>query len=217
MTSNYKPGDVANGHVLGEDNQWHPVAAGAAISQAATSAASPKGNWFARHKIISGVGGAVLLIAVINGVTGGEDTPESAVAATPSATSTTPVAKASSTPKAAAPTPTKAAEPAKPEMTKTQSNAVRSAENYISLLGMSKKGLIRQLSSKAGDGYSVADATFAANNVKADWNKEAIEAAENYQSIMPMSRSGLIRQLSSSAGDGFTAAEAGQAADAVGL
>src|SRR4051812_6241369 len=28
----YKPGDVVNGHILGNDNQWHPVAEPSAAS-----------------------------------------------------------------------------------------------------------------------------------------------------------------------------------------
>jgi hypothetical protein len=84
-----------------------------------------------------------------------------------------------------------------------------------SMMGMSKAGLIRQLSSPAGEGYSKADATFAANHVEADWNAEAIESAKNYMEMMPMSRAALIQQLSSSAGEQFTKAQATQAADAV--
>ena len=81
----------------------------------------------------------------------------------------------------------------------------------------SRAGLIRQLSSSAGDGYPKADATFAANNVDADWNAEALEAAKNYQDIMPMSRDGLIRQLTSSAGDQYTMKQAEYAVNKLGL
>jgi hypothetical protein len=35
-------------------------------------------------------------------------------------------------------------------------------------------------------------ATFSANNVQADWNKEAVEAAKNYLDTMPMSKDALI-------------------------
>ena len=82
-------------------------------------------------------------------------------------------------------------------------------------LAFSKAGLIEQLSSPAGDGYSKADATFAANNVDADWNEEAVEAAQNYLDTMPMSKDALIEQLSSSAGDRFTRAQARYAANRV--
>jgi hypothetical protein len=70
--------------------------------------------------------------------------------------------------------------------------------------GFSKKGLIKQLSSSAGDGYSRAQATFAANKVGADWNAEAVESAQNYLDMGGFSEQALIEQLSSSAGDGFT-------------
>ena len=49
--------------------------------------------------------------------------------------------------------------PTEPEMTSGQANALRSAEGYLSMMGMSKAGLIRQLSSSAGEGYSKSDAT----------------------------------------------------------
>jgi hypothetical protein len=101
------------------------------------------------------------------------------------------------------------------EMTSGQENALRAAENYITMMPFSHAGLIRQLSSSAGDGYSKADATFAANHVEADWNAQAVEAAENYLDMMPMSESALIEQLSSSAGDQYTPAQAQYAANKV--
>jgi hypothetical protein len=58
-------------------------------------------------------------------------------------------------------------------------------------------------------------ATFSANNVQADWNKEAVEAAKNYLDTMPMSKDALIQQLSSSAGDTYTRAQARYAASKV--
>jgi hypothetical protein len=102
-----------------------------------------------------------------------------------------------------------------PEMTSGQKRALQSAENYLDLTGMSKAGLIQQLSSSAGDGFSKADATFAANNVDADWEQEAVEAAKNYLEISPMSKDALIQQLSSAAGDKFTPAQARYAANKV--
>jgi hypothetical protein len=83
------------------------------------------------------------------------------------------------------------------------------------MMPFSHKGLIRQLSSPAGDDYSVADATFAANHVDADWNAEAVEAAKNYLGTMPFSHNGLVQQLSSAAGDNFTPAQAKYAANKV--
>ena len=100
-------------------------------------------------------------------------------------------------------------------MTSGQKNALESAQSYIDLSGFSKKGLIAQLSSSAGEGFSKADATFAANHVDADWKQEAVEAAQAYLDLGGFSKQKLIAQLSSSAGDKFTAAQARYAANKV--
>jgi hypothetical protein len=110
---------------------------------------------------------------------------------------------------------TEKSKPAQPQMTSGQENALQAGQNYIDIMPFSHKGLIRQLSSPAGDDYSVADATFAANHVDADWNAEAVEAAENYLDMSPFSHDGLVQQLSSSAGDNFTPAQAQYAANKV--
>ena len=83
--------------------------------------------------------------------------------------------------------------------------------------GFSRLGLIQQLSSKYGDGYSVADATFAVDSLKVDWNAQAALSAKNYIKMSPFSCSGLIEQLSSSAGEQFTAAQAQYGAHAAGV
>lgn len=103
-------------------------------------------------------------------------------------------------------------EPNESDMTSEQRNALAAARSYLDFAGFSRLGLIRQLSSPAGDGYSVADAAFAADNVGADWNEEAVESAKAYLQLTPMSQSGLIRQLSSPAGDHYTLAQARYAA-----
>jgi hypothetical protein len=105
----------------------------------------------------------------------------------------------------------KKAEPTKkaaPKMTKAQKNAVGAARNYLEFAAFSKKGLIEQLSSDAGDGFAKADATFAVNYLDVNWNQQAVKAAKNYLDISSFSRKGLIDQLESSAGDGFTHAQA---------
>ena len=102
-----------------------------------------------------------------------------------------------------------------PDMTPGQENALKSAQQYLDLSGFSKAGLIDQLSSSAGEGFSKADATYAANHVDADWNAEAVEAAKDYLDISPMSKDALIQQLSSSAGDKFTPEQARYAANKV--
>lgn len=108
-------------------------------------------------------------------------------------------------------------EQASSNMTPGQRNALRAAENYLNLMPFSRQGLINQLSSDAGDGYSVEDATFAADNVGADWKEQAARAAKRYLETMPFSRDGLIEQLSSDAGDGYTLEEATYGVDQAGL
>ena len=93
-------------------------------------------------------------------------------------------------------------------LTGPQNNAVRSAKQYLSIQGFSRDGLIQQLSSDAGDGYSVADATVAVDSLNIDWNEQAVKSAKRYLSIMGFSCKGLIEQLSSSAGDRYTMSQA---------
>ena len=62
-------------------------------------------------------------------------------------------------------------------LTAAQKNAVRSAEQYLSISGFSRDGLIDQLSSSAGNGYSVADATAAVDSLSVDWNENAAKSA----------------------------------------
>ena len=114
------------------------------------------------------------------------------------------------------PTPpaTPAIEPPKEEITEeesltgSQANAVRSAQNYLSFSGFSHDGLIQQLSSNAGDGYEVTDATIAVDSLDVDWNQQAVRSAQNYLSFSGFSCKGLIKQLSSRAGDKYTVSQA---------
>lgn len=93
-------------------------------------------------------------------------------------------------------------------LTVVQHNAVRSATNYLRMSGFSRAGLIRQLSSDAGDGYSVADATIAVDNLGVDWNENAVRSAKQYLKMSGFSCRGLIQQLSSSAGEQYTIKQA---------
>lgn len=94
------------------------------------------------------------------------------------------------------------------KFTKAQQEAIEAAKNYLSTTSFSKAGLIKQLDSKAGDGYPQKVATFAVNHIKVDWNHQAYLAAKNYLSIESFSKAGLIEQLESSAGDEYTHAQA---------
>ena len=93
-------------------------------------------------------------------------------------------------------------------LTRPQKNAVRSAEQYINMTGFSREGLIQQLSSDAGNGYEVDDATVAVDSLNIDWNKQAVRSAEQYLDMTGFSCDGLIEQLSSSAGSKYTVDEA---------
>jgi hypothetical protein len=52
-----------------------------------------------------------------------------------------------------------------PEMTSGQENAVESAQSYIDMGGFSRQGLIEQLSSSAGEGFTLAQAQYAVSKV----------------------------------------------------
>lgn len=59
-------------------------------------------------------------------------------------------------------------EKAEPEgLSRPQKNAVRSAEQYISMTGFSRDRLIEQLSSDGGEGYTVDQATYGAQQAGA--------------------------------------------------
>ncbi|PTR33024.1 host cell surface-exposed lipoprotein [Luteibacter sp. OK325] len=101
-------------------------------------------------------------------------------------------------------------------LTGPQGNAARSAEQYLSISGFSRVGLIKQLSSAAGDGYDVADATVAVDSLNIDWNMEAVKSAKQYLSISGFSCKGLTNQLSASAGDSYTPSQAAYGAKQAG-
>jgi hypothetical protein len=98
--------------------------------------------------------------------------------------------------------------PSSSSETSSQENARESAQNYLDTMAFSRKGLIEQLSSDAGDGFPRADAIYAVNHVDVDWYEQAAKSAQNYLDTMAFSRSGLIEQLESDAGDGYTHAQA---------
>lgn len=180
-----------------------------ADAKAAKAYAKALRPWYKKKRWIASLG-LVVLIVIGVAASGGEEEGTKA-AGTDAGADQAPAADQA--PKKPADSEPAAEE--EPEMTSAQENALEAAQNYLDLTGFSKAGLIQQLSSSAGDGYSKADATFAANNVGADWNEEAVEAAQNYLDVTAFSKAGLIQQLSSSAGDKFTPAQARYAADKV--
>ena len=94
------------------------------------------------------------------------------------------------------------------DLTGPQNNAVRSAKQYLSMTGFSRNGLIHQLSSDAGEGFDVSDATIAVDSMNIDWNQQAVRSAKLYLNMMGFSCKGLIKQLSSSAGEKYTVDQA---------
>lgn len=89
-----------------------------------------------------------------------------------------------------------------------KANAIRSAKQYLSIMGFSRDGLIQQLSSDAGDGYEIGDATYPVDSLNIDWNNQAVRSAKQYLSLSGFSCNGLIQQLSSEAGDKYTLSQA---------
>jgi len=93
-------------------------------------------------------------------------------------------------------------------LTGPQNNAVRSAQSYLDMMGFSRAGLIEQLSSDFGSGYSVADATVAVDSLGVDWNEQAVRSAKQYLDMMGFSCSGLVEQLTSEYGSKYTQTQA---------
>jgi hypothetical protein len=98
-----------------------------------------------------------------------------------------------------------------------EQNAIRSAQGYLEFKAFSRQGLIQQLSSDAGDGYSVKAATAAVDSLHINFNEQAYKAAKSYLEMMGFSRRGLIEQLDSDAGEGFTHSQAVYGVDKAGL
>ena len=195
----------------------------------------------ARHKILTGLG-ALFVVGVIGSAVGGgaDQQPGSNAAASdtrdttkgtaldPNASPTSVVPPApevtdTAQPTTAEPEPpveeetTAAPPPAEPKLTTSQEQAIGSAKSYLEFSAFSRLGLIQQLSSDYGSGFSKADATFAVDSLKVDWKEQAVRSAKEYMASQNFSRKGLIQQLSSAYGSQFTRAEATYAADKVGL
>ena len=86
--------------------------------------------------------------------------------------------------------------------TSGQSNALKSAKNYLNVMAFSYTGLIEQLEY---EGYTNAEAVYAVDNCGANWNQQALKSAKNYLNTMAFSYSGLVEQLEY---EGFTNAQA---------
>ena len=96
--------------------------------------------------------------------------------------------------------------------------AVEAADGYLTEgQGFSEQGLLQQLTSSAGSGFTQTQAEYAINDLHPNWDAQAVDAAKGYMQIGGFSRASLIQQLTSSAGNGFTLAQAEYAASKVGL
>ncbi len=93
----------------------------------------------------------------------------------------------------------------------SQQNAREKAADYLELSAFSRSGLIGQLEY---EGFSNADATWAVDQIGADWNEQAAKKARDYLEFSSFSRSGLLQQLQY---EGFTAAEAEYGVSQTGL
>jgi hypothetical protein len=109
--------------------------------------------------------------------------------------------------------PAKKAAPKKeaPKYTKGQEQAIGSALDYLEYGAFSQKGLLDQL---VYEKFSKADATFAVNHIKVDWNKQAAAAAVEYLDSGSFSKAGLVDQLKY---EGYTAKQAAYGVSKTGL
>lgn len=73
-----------------------------------------------------------------------------------------------------------------------ESNALRSAKQYLRTLAFSYEGLRNQL---LFEGYSEAEATYGVDNCGANWNEQCLRKAKEYLNVMGFSKEGLIDQL----------------------
>lgn len=156
---------------------------------------------------------AVLVLIVVIGSLGSETTES---AGNDAATATAPV-KLTVDPEQPDPAPVAEIAEAESDLSFAQQQAVRSAMQYLNMSGFSREGLIRQLSSDAGEGFGISDATAAVDSLNVDWNEEAAQSAQQYIQMSGFSCQGLVQQLSSSAGEQFTLAQAQYGARQVGL
>lgn len=92
-------------------------------------------------------------------------------------------------------------------------SALKAAENYISSMPFSEKGLYDQLTAEYGNKYPAEAAQYAIDNIEVDYNEQALRAAKNYQETMPMSDAELKDQLMSEYGDKYTEEQAQYAID----
>lgn len=87
-------------------------------------------------------------------------------------------------------------------------SALKKAEQYSSIMYMSKAAIYDQLTSEHGEKFSPEAAQYAVDNLVADYNYNALKKAESYQESMAMSPEAIRDQLTSEYGEKFTPEEA---------
>ncbi|WP_043470605.1 Ltp family lipoprotein [Arthrobacter sp. Rue61a] len=95
--------------------------------------------------------------------------------------------------------------------TVSQQNARGKAASYLKFSAFSRTGLIGQLEYNK---FSTADATWAVDTMKVDWNEQAAKKAASYLKFSSFSRSGLVDQLIY---NGFTPEQAEYGVSTTGL
>ena len=165
-------------------------------------------SWPARHKLLTGLMAVGALVVIIASASASNKPSTPAADTGAASSSTSPSAAVSSAAASAAPSTPDA--PAGPSMTGAQQQAVDAAQGYLSEgQGFSKHGLLSQLTSSAGNGFSKSDAEFAIHYLNPNWDQQAVDAANDYLNEgQGFSEQGLLQQLTSSAGSGFTQAQA---------
>lgn len=92
-------------------------------------------------------------------------------------------------------------------------NALVKAEQYASLMHMSKQAIYDQLTSEYGENFPEDAAQYAIDKIEWDWNANALAKAEDYSDTMHMSKEGIYDQLTSEYGERFTKKQAQYAVD----
>ena len=96
----------------------------------------------------------------------------------------------------------------KKEVPQEYKNALNKAQVYSDTMYMSKKGIYKQLTSDAGEGFPEKAAQYAIKHVKANWKENALMKAKSYYEDMSMSKDAVYDQLVSEYGEQFTAEQA---------
>jgi hypothetical protein len=215
----YPSPDDATQQRYWDGQQWTSAIAPTGPSQPA--APVKQGSWFGRHKVLTALGAIVLVVIVASAAAaggGGKKTPVAVGGTSSTAPSTVPSTPSSAPSTAPSVAPSVAPTPTAPAGTVSELSALQAGQGYLDMgSGFSRAGLIDQLDSAAGNGFPKADATWAVDHLKVDWNAQAVLSAKGYMSMGGFSRNSLINQLDSAAGSQFTKAQAIYAAKAVGL